>query len=94
MLAGEAGKTHAPFALERMADISPQASFARKSDRKRNVRNTFGVPAGRAGEIEGADVLLFDDIYTTGATVDECSKALLKAGAARVSALTVFRTPI
>ena len=93
-VAAATGRRHAPFLMERIVDTTPQASFPRKGDRRRNVRGAFRVVSSRSGEVEGRDVLLFDDIFTTGATVDECSKALLRAGAGRVGVLTVFRTPI
>lgn len=93
-VSAELGKEHMPFVIERVKDTVPQASFQRKNDRKRNVRGAFKVAEGAKNVIKGARVLVFDDIFTTGATVDECSKALLSAGAREVSALTVFRTPI
>jgi competence protein ComFC len=40
-------------------------------------------------ELEGKSILLVDDVYTTGATVNECSKMLLAAGAARVDVFTL-----
>ena len=39
----------------------------------------------------GKRVLLLDDVYTTGATVDECSRILLAGGASRVDVLTLAR---
>ena len=93
-VAAATGGRHAPFVLERVLDTTPQASFPKKGDRRKNVRGAFRVSPSRRGEVRGRDILVFDDIFTTGATVDECSKALLKAGAKRVGALTVFRTPV
>jgi predicted amidophosphoribosyltransferase len=41
--------------------------------------------------VQGQSVLLIDDLYTTGSTVKECARVLLKAGARRVEVLTVAR---
>jgi predicted amidophosphoribosyltransferase len=45
----------------------------------------------RADELNGKSVLLVDDVFTTGATVDECSKVLLAAGAKEVFVMTLAR---
>ena len=57
--------------------------------RRRNLRGVFSVPKPEL--LRGRDVLLIDDIYTTGATARACSQALKKAGAARVWVATVAR---
>lgn len=59
------------------------------TERIRNVRGAFGVTA--AYVVDGAHVLLVDDVMTTGATLNEITKTLLKAGAARVSVAVVAR---
>jgi ComF family protein len=58
--------------------------------RRENMRGAFAVP--RAAEVTGREVLLVDDVYTTGTTVSECAKVLRRAGAARVWVATVART--
>lgn len=57
--------------------------------RNRNVSGAFAVR--RPEWIEGRRVLLVDDVMTTGATVNACSRALVKAGAASVRVATVAR---
>ncbi|WP_462137205.1 double zinc ribbon domain-containing protein [Candidatus Mycalebacterium sp.] len=88
------GKEHAPFALQRVVDTTSQASFSKSRDRKANVRGTFAITDAGKKAVENKKVLLFDDIFTTGSTVDECSTVLLSGGAAEVKVLTVFRTPV
>ena len=68
---------------------TPVQSALKKKERRKNLRGAFEVQDQAA--IEGKAVVLVDDVYTTGATVNECSRALLKAGAARVAVLTVAR---
>ena len=46
-----------------------------------------------AEAVAGKSILLIDDVFTTGATVQECAKALLDAGAKRVDVLTLARVP-
>ncbi|MBU0697896.1 MAG: ComF family protein [Proteobacteria bacterium] len=64
----------------------PQTGLGRKK-RLTNIRNAFGVCDPT--KIAGKRILLVDDVYTTGATVNECAKTLLDAGAQRVDVLTL-----
>ena len=61
------------------------------SERPRAISGAFGA---RPELVKGASVLLVDDLMTTGATLNEAAKALLKAGAVRVRACTFARTPL
>ena len=78
-----------PFVLKRVKDTKPQ--FEIKSDKGKieNVRGAFFVKD--FDKIKGKTVLLLDDIFTTGSTVNECARVLLRAGASRVQALTLTR---
>ncbi|TYP50910.1 ComF family protein [Thermosediminibacter litoriperuensis] len=64
-------------------------SLLEKRCREANVAGAFAVKDGST--IKERTLLLIDDVYTTGSTADECSKALLKAGAAGVYVLTAAR---
>ncbi len=74
--------------LKRRLDTTPQITLG-KEMRRKNVRGAFHV-ADR-GKIEGHRVLLVDDVYTTGSTVGECARMLLKSKAAQVGVLTLAR---
>src|SRR5262249_15973708 len=75
--------------LVRVAATDSQTSLTR-SGRLRNLRRAF--VAGNAEPFAGRRVLLIDDVFTTGTTLNECAKALRAAGAASISALTLART--
>jgi ComF family protein len=68
---------------------TPIQGHLNRTERARNVAQAFAVNPKR--EVQGKNILLIDDVYTTGATVSECAKALKKAGAARVDVLTLAR---
>ena len=57
--------------------------------RRRNVAGAFSVPRGRRASLQGRNVLLVDDVITTGATAEACARALKRAGAARVDVLAL-----
>ncbi len=69
----------------------PQTGLKQK-ERQGNVRNAFKVinPAN----LKGKTILLVDDVFTTGATVNECARVLLKGGAENVDVLTLARSLI
>ena len=62
-----------------------------RAQRLENVRGSF-APGPRATLLAGRDILLIDDVLTTGATLSACARSLRQAGARRVCALTVART--
>jgi len=59
--------------------------------RRRNVAGAFAVREAAKPRIKDARLILIDDVYTTGATLEACARALKRAGAARVDALTLAR---
>lgn len=60
-------------------------------ERRKNVRGVFSSADGGV-DLKGKTVLLVDDVLTTGTTVNECSKVLLKAGAKEIRVLTLARS--
>ena len=76
------------YSLTRSKVTTPQTSKDHDA-RRRNVWRAFSVE--RPGRVKGRRVLLVDDVMTTGATVDECARVLVAAGAARVDVLTLAR---
>lgn len=61
------------------------------SGRDRNVRGSFAVHPRHAGCVQGRRILLVDDVFTTGATLNACARVLKRAGAERVLAVTLAR---
>ncbi len=73
--------------LNKVKDTAPQTDVTGK-ERLKNVKNAYSA----SGEINGIDLLLVDDVITTGATVRECSKALMNAGANSVIVIALARS--
>ena len=77
-----------PDALRRVRWTDPQTTLDR-AHRASNVRRAFTVR--RPAAVAGRRLILADDVYTTGATVNECARALRAAGASAVYVVTVAR---
>ncbi|TXR46637.1 ComF family protein [Phyllobacterium endophyticum] len=89
-LARSSGKIFDPDALKRTKQTKQQVGLGLK-ERVINVRGAFKVPVAQEIKVRGRNVLLIDDVYTTGATVKAASRALLRGGAANVDVLTFGR---
>jgi len=79
----------APELLERIKPTISQTGLGRR-ERVANLKNAFRVPPGTT--VTGLKVLLVDDVFTTGATANECARTLMHAGARSVDVFTLART--
>lgn len=81
-----------PDLLRRQRATAPQSRLDAAA-RRRNLRDAFSVVPPRRGRALPAHVVLFDDVMTTGATVQSAAQALLRAGVARVDVWVCARVP-
>jgi len=75
--------------LRRVVETRPQSSLCGAASRKANIFDAFAVSGY---DVEGLDIILVDDVFTTGATISECARVLKTAGARRVYGLTLAKT--
>lgn len=90
MLATQSGIELDSFSLARIAETERHRVGMDAHRRAKSVRRAFQVICPQL--IENNTVLLVDDVFTTGATIDACSRILLTAGAKEVLVFTVGRT--
>ena len=74
--------------LKKQINTIPQSSLGKKA-RKSNAQNVYKVD--NMQKIKNKNVVILDDIYTTGATANECIKVLKDAGAYRVGIITIAK---
>ena len=77
-----------PWLLGRTRPTQPQTKLSRE-DRRANVRGAFRVHTPALAK--GKRLLLVDDVYTSGATVEECARTLYQNGARSVDVFTLAR---
>jgi ComF family protein len=75
--------------LERRRETKSQIGLSRHQ-RRENIRGAFVV--AKPDEVNEHEILLVDDVFTTGTTVSECARVLRRAGASKVYVATVART--
>ncbi|MBN8827685.1 MAG: ComF family protein [Sphingobacteriia bacterium] len=77
-------------ALKRVKNTVPQNNL-KYTERQINVKDVFVFNKKISNKIKGKNILLIDDVVTTGSTVNECAKILIEAGANSVSVLCIAR---
>lgn len=78
-----------PEAIKRVKNTIPQVGLS-AIQRKANMEDAF---IADCQIVNGKTVLLLDDVVTTGATINACTEALMKAGAGNVVCISVAKTP-
>lgn len=76
--------------LKRIRNTTPQMKL-QASERKRNIRNAFSLLPAMNEKRSTMNVLLIDDVWTTGSTLKECCYVLKRSGVKNVWALTIAR---
>ena len=92
LLAKEMGKKYklpVNFSLLKRCKFTLTQTGLNKAEREKNIKGAFVVTDKK--KVAGENIILIDDVYTTGATINECAKVLLKAGAQKVAVLTLSR---
>lgn len=92
LLAKEMGKKYklpVNFSLLKRCNFTLTQTGLNRAEREKNIKGAFAVTD--KNRLAGENIILIDDVYTTGATINECAKVLMKAGAQKVAALTLSR---
>jgi len=89
-IALQLGKRFVPNALLKIRDTASQVGLT-KRERKKNIAEAF---AASAKHVQNQSVLLVDDVTTSGATMEACTRALIQAGSKEVYCLTLARSII
>lgn len=96
-VAHRTGLAYEPLLLARARATASQVGLSR-SQRQKNVAGAFVVPPRHGARVAGRNILLIDDVITTGSTVSACAQSLRRAGAARIDvlalALVTDRAPV
>lgn len=79
--------------LIRTKATKPQMEL-KKKDRESNLKNVFAVNEKYREMVRGKKIILLDDVFTTGATLENCAKVLKKHGAKKVVVLTIAKTAL
>lgn len=86
---GEKHRLNVNFSLLKRCKLTLTQTGLHKKEREMNISGAFVT--GSPEKIREKKLILVDDVYTTGATINECAKTLVKAGAAQVAVVTLAR---
>lgn len=78
--------------LKRVKNTKPQAHFAKTEERARNINQAFQATEGVREKISGKNIVLIDDVYTSGSTVKEAIKILKENGAKKITIFVLAKT--
>lgn len=81
---------HIPHLLRRTRHTTPQGHKS-KAERQDNIKAAFTVPNKFQHRLKDKRIILIDDVYTSGATIHECTRTLLRHGAHSVKVLTLAK---
>lgn len=84
------GIKYEPRILMKIKKTLPQEGLSGK-ERRKNIVGSFGIDENFKDLIVDKNIVLIDDVFTTGATVNECSKVLKKFGAKTITVVTLAR---
>jgi ComF family protein len=79
--------------LKRVSNNKPQATLS-FTERKNNLKRAFKINKKYIDKIADKNILIIDDVFTSGTTVNECSRVLKQHGARKVFVLTIAKTSI
>lgn len=90
VIARQAGAVFKPELLRRIRSTRQQVGLS-EAERRNNVSGAFQLDRALSSELSGKTVILVDDVWTTGATLEACCKALRRGGACKIHILTFAR---
>jgi len=77
--------------LIKIKNTESQVETSSKEERIKNVKDSFEMNSAFAQNLKGKNILLIDDVITTGSTISECAKTLREGGAKEVWALAIAK---
>lgn len=86
-LSSTLGLDYDPHVLEKNRNTAPMSSLS-SGERRINLHNSFSLGYNKKNQIENKNILLIDDVYTTGSTADACASVLKDNGASEVYIFT------
>jgi hypothetical protein len=89
LIAAETGKEIVSASIRKTRPTQPMKSFAAMVDKAANIKDAFQVDPAR---IAGNEIILIDDIYQTGTSINEVTRALRSAGVRHVFGLALTKT--